>query len=125
MLWSTAVPPGPWLLKDLRGGYGGPTPGADGTRVVPVFGSVVFTCLASHGEILLRRALEKLNFDVAMGSSPVLSGDLVILDCDQNGKTSSIIAFDRQTGETRWEAKRPEVAFAHSTPAVVEAQGAN
>ena len=47
MLWSTAVAPGPWLLKDLRGGYGAPTPCADGTRVVAVFGSAVVCCLDS------------------------------------------------------------------------------
>src|SRR4051812_21463907 len=25
-LWDPVVPPGPWLLKDLRGGYTAPTP---------------------------------------------------------------------------------------------------
>ena len=124
LLWDTPVPPGPWLLKDLRGGYGAPTPCADGSRVVVVFGSAVVACLDYEGKILWRRELEKLNFDVAMGSSPILSGDLTILDCDQNGKTSSIIAFDRKSGDVRWEAKRPEVAFAHSTPVLVEVKGA-
>jgi outer membrane protein assembly factor BamB len=120
MQWDKTVPPGPWLLKDLRGGYGAPTPCADGQRVIVVFGSAVIACLDYDGKILWRRELEKLNFDVAMGSSPVLSGDVVVLDCDQNGKTSSIIAFDRKSGEVRWEAKRPQVAFAHSTPVLVE-----
>ena len=31
-LWDTTLPPGPWLLKDLRGGYGAPTPCTDGDR---------------------------------------------------------------------------------------------
>src|SRR5262249_8454452 len=35
--WDTAVAPGPWLLKDLRGGYGAPTPCTDGTHVFAVF----------------------------------------------------------------------------------------
>ncbi|MEY2408438.1 MAG: hypothetical protein QOF48_1108 [Verrucomicrobiota bacterium] len=121
--WDTQVPAGPWVLKDLRGGYGAPTPCTDGARVFAVFGSAVIAAMNWEGRILWRRELEKLNFDVAMGSSPILYGDTVILDCDQNNKTSSIIAFDANTGEVRWEAKRPQVAFAHSTPAIVTVRG--
>jgi outer membrane protein assembly factor BamB len=123
LLFSSTVPPGPWVLKDLRGGYGAPTPCTDGTRVFTVFGSAVIAALDFEGKILWRRELEKYNFDVAMGSSPILYRDTVILDCDQNNKTSSIIAFDAKTGEIRWEVKRPNVAFAHSTPAIVTVSG--
>src|SRR6266567_4864905 len=31
-LWDTEVPPGPWNLTDLRGGYAASTPAADGER---------------------------------------------------------------------------------------------
>jgi len=123
VLWDSLVPPGPWVLKDLRGGYGAPTPCADGTNVIAVFGSAVIAALDYNGKVVWRNALEKYNFDVAMGSSPILFRGLVILDCDQNGKTSSIIAFDRKTGEVRWETKRPNVAFAHSTPVIVDVAG--
>jgi outer membrane protein assembly factor BamB len=107
------------LLKDLRGGYGAPTPCADGERVFVVFGSAVVAALDYDGKLLWRHELAKYNFDVAMGSSPILSEDAVILDCDQNNKTSSFIAFEPKTGAIRWEAKRPGVAFAHSTPVIV------
>src|SRR5438552_2809995 len=40
-LWDTEVAPGTLLLKDLRGGYGAPTPCTDGQRVYAVFGSAV------------------------------------------------------------------------------------
>lgn len=123
LLWNTTVPPGPWMLKDLRGGYGAPTPCTDGERVFAVFGSAVIAALDWEGRLVWRRDLEHYNFDVAMGSSPILHGDAVILDCDQNGTTSSIVAFDRRTGEITWEAQRPQVAFAHSTPAIVTVGG--
>lgn len=123
LLWNTTVQPGPWLLKDLRGGYGAPTPCADGESVFVVFGSAVVAAIDFNGKLIWRKELEKLNFDVAMGSSPVLYGDMVILDCDQNNKTSSIIAYDKRTGTIRWEQKRPQVAFAHSTPVVVTVNG--
>jgi len=123
LLWNSSVPPGPWLLKDLRGGYAAPTPCTDGTRIFAVFGSAVIAALDSEGNIVWRRELQKYNFDVAMGSSPILYRNTVILDCDQNNKTSSVIAFDAKTGDTRWEVKRPNVAFAHSTPAIVTVNG--
>ena len=113
-LWDTTLPPGPWLLKDLRGGYGVPTPCTDGKNVFVVFGSAVVASLDFDGKVVWRKELDKLNFDVAMGSSPILHGDAVILDCDQNNKTSSLIAFDKKSGDIKWEAKRPQVAFARS-----------
>ena len=122
-LWDVTVPPGPWLLKDLRGGYGAPTPATDGKNVFVVFGSAVVASLDFDGKIVWRKDLEKINFDVAMGSSPILYQETVILDCDQNGKTASFIAFDKKSGEIKWEEKRPQVAFAHSTPVIVTVGG--
>jgi outer membrane protein assembly factor BamB len=122
-LWTTEVPPGPWILKDLRGGYGAPTPCADPQRVYVVFGSAVVAALDWQGKIVWRKDLEKYAFDVALGASPVPHADTVILNCDQTGKTSSIIAFDKGTGEIRWEAKRPDTGFAHSTPVIAPIGG--
>ena len=122
-LWDTAVPPGPWILKDLRGGYGAPTPCSDGTRVFVVFGSAVVAALDLDGKLVWRHELEKFAFDVALGASPVVFGDTVILNCDQTGKTSSFLALDAATGAVRWEAKRPETGFAHSTPVIAKVAG--
>jgi outer membrane protein assembly factor BamB len=122
-LWDTPVPPGPWLLKDLRGGYGAPTPATDGKTVFVVFGSAVVAALDFEGKIVWRKELEKYAFDVALGSSPVLFQDTVILDCDQTGKTSSFIAYDKATGTIKWEEKRPQTGFAHSTPVIVTVKG--
>lgn len=122
-LWDTEVPPGTLLLKDLRGGYGAPTPCTDGQRIYAVFGSAVIAALDFDGKIVWRKELANTAFDVALGSSPILFGDTVILDCDQTGKTSSIVAFDKATGAIKWEAKRPETGFAHSTPVIVKVGG--
>ena len=122
-LWETDVEPGPLLLTDLRGGYGAPTPCAAGGRVFAVFGSAVVAALDFDGKLIWRKELANRAFDVALGSSPIPFKDTVILDCDQTGKTSSIIAFDQATGDIRWEAKRPDTGFAHSTPVIVEIAG--
>ena len=122
-LWDTTVEPGTLILKDLRGGYGAPTPCTDGKRVYAVFGSAVIAALDLDGKLVWRKEIANTAFDVALGSSPILFGDTVILDCDQTGKTSSIVAFDKASGEIKWEAKRPETGFAHTTPVIVQVAG--
>jgi outer membrane protein assembly factor BamB len=115
--------PGPLHLTDLRGGYGAPTPCTDGDRIYVAFGSAVLAAFDFAGKLAWRKELANYAFDVALGSSPILYRDTLILDCDQTGKTSSIFAFDKATGEIRWEAKRPETGFAHSTPVIVQIDG--
>jgi outer membrane protein assembly factor BamB len=121
--WQREVPPGPLVLTDLRGGYGAPTPCTDGKRIVAVFGSAVVAALDFDGQLLWRKEIGNHAFDVALGSSPVIHNDTVILNCDQTAGKSSITAWDLASGEIRWEAKRPGTGFAHSTPVIVRIGG--
>jgi outer membrane protein assembly factor BamB len=123
LLWDTKVPPGPWRLSDLRGGYTAPTPSADGARVYAVFGSSVLAALDFEGRLLWRKEFVPHHFDVAVGSSPVLYDNTVLLQCDQVNKASRLLAFDKKTGGLRWERKRPAVSFSHSTPVLVRVGG--
>jgi outer membrane protein assembly factor BamB len=122
-LWDVKVEPGPWLLADLRGGYTAPTPTVDAERVYVVFGSSVIAALDLAGKPVWRKEITPFKFDVALAASPVLFGDTVILQCDQLDRQSRIIAFDRKTGDVRWEEKRPTAGFAHSTPVLATIGG--
>ncbi len=122
-LWDTPIEHGPWLLKDLRGGYTVPTPASDGERVYVFFGSSVLAALDFEGRRLWRKEIVPYKFDVAVGASPVLYKNTLILQCDEVAKSSRLLAFDRKTGEVKWEKKRPNVDFTHSTPVLVEVQG--
>jgi outer membrane protein assembly factor BamB len=127
-LWDTVVPPGPWVRTDFRsgdgGGYCAPSPAADGKHVYVMFGSSVLAALDFNGKIVWRKEIVPFTFDVCPGSSPVLHRDLVILLMAMaNPKDSKVVAFDRATGETRWEQKLPGVGFSHSTPVLVEIAG--
>ena len=115
-LWDTVIPPGPWKLTDLRGGYTAPTPATDGQRVYVVFGSAVVAAVDMQGKIAWRKDIKPYSFDVALGASPVVYEDKLIVVCDQLSKASTIYAFDGKSGEVRWERKRPSVSWAHSTP---------
>jgi outer membrane protein assembly factor BamB len=119
-LWDTQVPHGPWFLTDLRGGYTAPTPVADKERVYVMFGSSVLAALDHDGKIVWRKEIEPYAFDVCAGGSPILYEDTVILQCDQVNKSSRLLAFDRKTGDVKWERKRPDNGFSHSTPILVK-----
>src|SRR6185437_9863033 len=122
-LWDTPIEPGPWLFGDLRGGYTAPTPAADAERLYVVFGSSVIAALDHAGKLVWRKTITPFKFDVALAASPVLFGETVILQCDENDRQSRLIAFDRKTGATAWEEKRPTVGFAHSTPVLAAIGG--
>jgi outer membrane protein assembly factor BamB len=123
LVWDVKVPPGPWRLSDLRGGYTASTPTADQERIYVVFGSAVIIALNYEGKTIWRREINPHKFDVALGASPVLFDDTVILQCDQIDGQSRMLALERKTGNVKWEEKRPAVGFSHSTPVVAEIGG--
>jgi outer membrane protein assembly factor BamB len=124
LLWDSQVPPGTWKLGDLRGGYGAPTPATDGERVYVLFGSAVLAALDLDGRIAWRKELPlPHDFDVAIASSPVLYRDTLLLVCDQTKKSSRLLAYDKKTGAVRWDVKRPDVGFSHSTPVLAPVRG--
>ena len=122
-LWDTRVAAGPWLLKDLRGGYTVSTPAADAERVYVLFGSSVAAALDHRGQIVWRKEITPFAFDVALGTSPVLYRDTVLLLWDQLNRASRLFALDKKTGAVKWEKKRPTVESAHSTPTLAEVKG--
>jgi hypothetical protein len=124
-LWDTRVPPGPWLLKDLRGGYTAPTPASDGQRLFALFGSAVLAGLDLDGKLLWRKELPRHHFDVAIGTSPVVYKDTVLVSCNQirSFKASTLLAFAGKTGELKWQKQRPDIDWDHSTPVLAQVQG--
>src|SRR5882672_5913189 len=122
-LWDRVVPAGPWVLTDLRGGYNAPTPACDGEKIFALFGSCVLAALDMEGQPLWRYELKDTAFDVAVGTSPILYKDLLIICADQNQKKSRIVALERVSGAVKYEVPRPNASYAHSTPVVAEVGG--
>jgi outer membrane protein assembly factor BamB len=123
-LWDTPVEPGPWLLTDIRGGYSAPTPSTDGERVYVLFGSSVLAALNFEGKVLWRKAVDPYAWDVAIGTSPFLHQDTVMVLADGiKPPLSRLIAYDKKSGEIKWEQKRPTANFSHSTPILIDVKG--
>ncbi len=123
-LWDTQVPAGPWKLTDLRGGYAAPTPVTDGERVYVLFGSSILAALDWEGEIVWHKEVPDWQaFDVAIASSPILFQNSLLVLADRNQRKSTLTAYNPKTGDVLWEQKRPDQAFAHTTPVITQFNG--
>jgi outer membrane protein assembly factor BamB len=121
-LWDRIVKPGPWIIGDLRGGYAVPTPIVSNGRIFAVFGSSIIHALDLEGKPLWSQVIANHEkFDVALASSPVTYKDTVITLLDKRAPASTIIAWDAASGKIRWEVKRPETDFSHTTPVLTTA----
>ena len=94
-----------------------PTPAADESGVVaffPDFGLVSYT---PEGKEYWRHLLGPFQNFYGMAASPVMTGDLVVLVCDQQTE-SFLIALDRATGRQRWKTERSGRTIGWATPMV-------
>jgi outer membrane protein assembly factor BamB len=101
------VPVGPFVEAEL--GDGGPrsTPAVAGETVVAISSQSRLVALAAaDGRRLWERDLTDWGpvprFGYAM--SPLVDGELVIVEVGERGKAPGVVALDRATGEPRWTA---------------------
>lgn len=89
--------------------YATETPLTDGERLIACFGMTGIYCYDLAGKLLWSKDLESYptQMDWGGGSSPVLLGDHVYLQCD-NEKSSFIAALDKTSGQEKWRAAREE-----------------
>lgn len=130
VLWSQTAAHGPAKVKrHPKSSHANCTPAADGRHVVAFFGSEGLYCFDMEGHPLWHRDLGVLDagFYVVpsaqweFGSSPVISGDRVIVQCDVQ-KDSFVAAFALDDGRELWRTPRDEVPT-WSTPAVIHPEG--
>ena len=99
------------------------SPITDGQLIYAFFGSRGLYCLDTNGAVKWQADLGKMQTLHAHGegSSPVLHGDMLIVNWDHEG-SSFLYAFDKRTGQQRWKVARDEKT-SWSTPLVVEVEG--
>jgi outer membrane protein assembly factor BamB len=86
--------------------YASPTPVIEEGRVYVTFGSPGTACIDTQtGKKLWERRDFKCNHFRGAGSSPILHGDLLIMNFDGSDH-QFIVALNKKTGETVWETKR-------------------
>lgn len=93
-----------------------PSPVSDGKRVFAFFGELGLIAYGPDGTELWRVPLGPFNSFYGMGGSPVLSGNTLIMVCDQRAN-SFIIAVDTRNGKVLWKKARTNFE-GYSTPAI-------
>jgi outer membrane protein assembly factor BamB len=103
--------------------YAAYSPVTDGDNVYVSFGSRGVYCFDLDGRLKWQRSLGKMNSRLGWGegTSPVLHGDSLILNWDQEAD-SFMTVLDAKTGEPRWRVDRKEPT-SWNTPLVIERGG--
>jgi outer membrane protein assembly factor BamB len=109
-------------LLNPKNSHASPTPIVDGDRIYVHFGAQGTAAVSATGEIIWKVRLQ-YDSQHGNGGSPVLYGDLVIVNCDGFDE-AFVVALDKQTGKTRWRTERPQPwSQAYSTPLVINVGG--
>ena len=87
--------------------------------MVSYFGSFGLICYDLDGREIWRYALPVVETDGGFGSgtSPLIAGNLVILNRDQM-RDSSLLAVNLETGKKAWQIARPEARTSYGTPII-------
>jgi outer membrane protein assembly factor BamB len=109
-LWEqTAFAGKPRTRIHPNNSYATETPATDGERVIAYFGMTGLFCYDMQGKLLWSKDLGSYptQMDWGSASSPVIHGELVYIQCD-NDKSSFLVALDKRSGDEVWRAARTE-----------------
>ncbi len=104
--------------------YAAGSPTTDGEHIYVSFGSQGIYCMTLGGDIVWSVDLGDMNTRFGWGEAitPVLAGDLLIVNWDQE-QGSFITALDKRTGKTVWKVERSNEVTSWNTPLVTEYDG--
>lgn len=104
-------------------GFASHSPITDGLHVYAYFGSRGLHCYDLDGKLLWSKFFGRMRTRNAFGegSSPLLTGDTIIVNWDHEGD-DFIVALDKKTGDERWRKTRDEPTT-WSTPLAVDFNG--
>ncbi|MFT7480999.1 MAG: outer membrane protein assembly factor BamB, partial [Gammaproteobacteria bacterium] len=92
-----------------------PTPCTDGERLVAYLGDYGLVALDHDGNPLWERRMPHPGYGFGVGTSPILSGDNVILMRD-GAPEAAVLAIDLASGEEAWKIDRFDYGESHGTP---------
>lgn len=99
-----------------------PTPVTDGTLIYTYFGSFGLVAYDFAGNKVWEKPLGPFPNAWGSASSPVLYGNLLILNCDTDAE-DFLLAVDKTTGKTVWRTDRGDVERSWPTPYIWSADG--
>lgn len=115
VLWRRHVEPGNIERGAQLSHPATATPTTDGERVCVYFGAFGLACYGFDGTELWRKPLPVPVTYHGAGTSPVLAGELLILNGDQDAG-SSLLAVNKRDGRTVWKTERSGFRRGFATP---------
>jgi outer membrane protein assembly factor BamB len=106
--------------RHRKSSYAAPTPVTDGTRVYAYFGTEGLFAYTVDGTLAWKAILGKIGgLSVGISTSPVLHGNLAIVQADEEeGAASFIVAYDAATGREAWKVSRKGNSVSWGTPVI-------
>ena len=102
------------------------TPATDGERVYFYFSSYGLLCLNFKGELIWELKIPIPKSRHGMGTSPIVTGDLVILNCLGHQNDPRILAINKLNGNIVWKYTMPTIqnygGDSYSTPIIYKNQ---
>ncbi len=121
--WEQTAYEGPVFdARHRRSTFAGPTAITDGKMVYAYFGPEGLYAYDFSGKLAWKIVEKFHTLGLGTGTSPVLFENAVIIQRDQDEKTSVVVAYDRMTGKELWKTQRP-IQITWSTPVLVNAGG--
>lgn len=100
-------------------GYASSTPATDGAGVFCFFGNAGVHAFTVDGRKVWEASVGERAHDWGVGSSPLLHGDLVIVNAAH--ESNALVALDRRTGKTVWSVNGFPASW--NSPIIVKASG--
>ena len=110
LLWERTAHAGkPGIRKHRNNTFASETPVTDGERLIVYFGMKGVSCYDLAGTLVWSKNIGEFPMQAAWGtgSSPLLHGDAVFIQCD-NEKSSFVVALDKRTGDEIWRTPRDD-----------------
>lgn len=122
ILWERTAHDGTvYDARHRRSSFAGPTAVTDGRLVYAYFGPEGLYAFDFSGRLVWKVVDHFKTLGLGTGTSPVLFQNLVIIQRDEDeGKSSTIVAYDKESGRQVWQTARP-VQISWSTPVLVAA----
>jgi outer membrane protein assembly factor BamB len=117
LLWERAADHRQLEKIHAIGSHAQSTPATDGSLVVSFFGSCGLFCYDQDGRPVWHKPLGPFRNEFGMGSSPIIVGNHVLLNLDQD-TDSCLLVLDKHTGKEIWKADRSEFPRGYATPVV-------
>jgi outer membrane protein assembly factor BamB len=122
VLWEKVAPHEKLEQIHQIGSYAQCTPATDGDIVVSMFGSSGLFAYDRDGNELWNLRMGPFNNEFGAGTSPIITGNTVILVQDHD-TDSFLLAVDKRTGKELWRTDRSEFPRNYCSPILWETGG--